>query len=127
MIVIEESKTQYEFSTVNEKFYNLLIIDGDIKTMIGRFNIQIDNNILWLCTISIFPEYRGIGLGKESISKFLEFCSSFNIDTIKLYVDFQNEKAQHIYKNAGFLFKDLHNTKELEFCYEMEYTVIKEK
>ncbi len=58
----------------------------------------------WIATICILPEHRGKGYGRL----LLEACeTALPTDEIHLCVRISNEEAIRMYKNAGYIHKDV--------------------
>ncbi len=70
-------------------------IAGDVRKREG---------VGWITTIAIFPDFRGLGLGK----KLLSACEKeMEIPTILLSVRKSNQAAINLYLNSGYFQKEI--------------------
>src|SRR4030042_1971628 len=58
-------------------------------------NIEDESELL---NISIYPQYRQMGLGKKLMKFYIGFCSQIKIKTFFLEVDSSNQSAIHLYQ-----------------------------
>jgi GNAT superfamily N-acetyltransferase len=57
------------------------------------------SQLRWFIT---HPDFRGIGLGRQLLSKALQFCNSCGYKTIYLWTIDNLEAAIHLYQSFGF-------------------------
>jgi RimJ/RimL family protein N-acetyltransferase len=72
--------------------------------------------------LEIYREKRNYGFGNHMVKYIIDFCSKFKPLKLTLFVDFDNEIAQHVYKKWGFKFTGDIN----QYCYKMEYNYDKQ-
>lgn len=68
-------------------------------------------NTLFIEAVTVLPEYRGRGLGKNLIRSALEFALCKGYEKAMLSVNAENENAANLYLDEGF------KKKELYICY----------
>ncbi len=54
----------------------------------------------------IQPEFRGLGLGKETLKLIKMVAKELGICTLLLEVDKTKDKAQKLYSDLNFIFRD---------------------
>jgi ribosomal protein S18 acetylase RimI-like enzyme len=65
-------------------------IAGDIKT---------SENLAWIATIAVLPEYRGRGIGRD----LLTACENqLKVPLVRLNVRLSNQPAIRLYRKAGY-------------------------
>jgi len=82
----------YMYVTVSEN-QKLLGVGGAICSSIDSAEIF---------TVAVSKENRGKGIGKEIVSKLIDFCVSKNAESIFLEVEDGNTPAQALYSSFGF-------------------------
>ncbi len=75
----------------------------------------------------IRPLYRGRGYGKQMLNRLLEAgrefgCSSIRLDTAKFMT-----VAQHIYKSAGFIERDVYPESEVHAIFRPYWLFMEKK
>ena len=71
------------------------------STMVGFIagDIRPSQNLAWIATLGVLPEYRGQGIGKA----LLEACESrLVVPSIHLNVRVSNKAAIQLYQNSGY-------------------------
>lgn len=62
-------------------------------------DIRHSENVAWIATIGVLPEYRGRGIG----AMLLEACEArLQLNTIRLCVRLSNDSAIRLYKRFGY-------------------------
>ena len=74
----------YLAGSMNEKGSYELIQYGEINNML------------------VDDKYRGLGVGKQLINQFKEYCKSKNITNLKVVASAKNKNAIDFYKKQGF-------------------------
>ncbi len=82
----------YIYVTVSED-QNLVGVGGAICSSVDSAEIF---------TVAVSKESRGKGIGKEIVSKLIDFCISKNAESIFLEVEDGNTPAQALYSSFGF-------------------------
>jgi GNAT superfamily N-acetyltransferase len=88
------------------------------KVRVGRVVLMPNNStkIMWIDWLEILEAFRGKKLGHLFITKIESLCKVLGFNSIRFFVDFDNEIAQKLCRKSGFDFTgDI-----LEYCYEME-------
>ncbi len=99
--------TQMEFYRVNKTIYHPLILlveqipAGYIRAY-DRISMSSSDIVTMLDLVYILPEYRGKGLGKILMQKFLDFAEASGTVRIDLLTDMDNPAAVHLYESFGF-------------------------
>ncbi len=95
--------------------------DIDLKVGIMDLVFEKEGNEIYLDYIEIQEEKRGIGIGTIILNKLIRFCKNFGSKRIYLLVDFDNERAQQLYTDLGFV---MTGNITPSFCYEMELRIV---
>ena len=80
----DENVIGYLAGSINEKGSYELIQYGEINNML------------------VDDKYRGLGVGKQLINQFKEYCKSKNITNLKVVASAKNKNAIDFYKKQGF-------------------------
>ena len=56
----------------------------------------------YLDSLSVLPEFRGLGIGTKLLSAMIDLAHSLGHDYVGLLVDFENPKAEKLYHKMGF-------------------------
>jgi RimJ/RimL family protein N-acetyltransferase len=110
-------KIQINDTQEKSGYYELTIWENHAEKTIGFFTLDFDVNPVEIGYYEIGYEFRGYGLGKSALEKIIEFVKFMGFNSIRLLVSVENEKAQHIYRKAGFKFLADYMS---EWCYKME-------
>lgn len=92
----DENVIGYLAGSINEKGTYELIQYGEINNML------------------VDDKYRGLGIGKQLINKFKEYCKSKNITNLKVVASAKNKNAIEFYKRQGFNDFDITLTMNME-------------
>lgn len=99
--------TQMEFYRANAGIYHPLILlteqqpAGYIRAY-DRISMSSSDVVMMLDLVYILPEFRGQGLGKILMQKFLEFAKASGAVRIDLLTDKDNPAALRLYESLGF-------------------------
>ena len=63
---------------------------------------ETDASEVYLDSIAVLPEYRGLGIGKQLLLALKEIASKQYGKPLGLLVDFENPDAERLYKSVGF-------------------------
>ena len=63
---------------------------------------ETDATEVYLDSIAVLPEYRGLGIGKRLLLALKEIASKEYGKNLGLLVDFENPDAERLYKSVGF-------------------------
>ena len=63
---------------------------------------ETDASEVYLDSIAVLPEYRGLGIGKRLLLALKEIASKEHGKNLGLLVDFENPDAERLYKSVGF-------------------------
>jgi len=77
-------------------------IDNEI---VGICSIRLEGSNAFICGLGISTKYRGLGYGKEILSKGIEKALTLDIKDIYIEVDSKNHIAYNLYINNGFIIK----------------------
>jgi len=77
-------------------------VDNEI---VGICSISLEGGNAFICGLGISTKYRGLGYGKEILSKGIEKALTLDIKDIYLEVDSKNHTAYNLYINNGFIIK----------------------
>lgn len=69
---------------------------------VGKIHLETSNGIGGIYGFGILPEYRGMGYGRELLTRGVEILKEKGNKEIKLQVEVKNEKALTLYKSCGF-------------------------
>lgn len=64
---------------------------------------HLENDDWYLSRIAVAPEYRGTGLGRELLRRFIAAAAGVQARRCVLEVDTDNDAAIRLYRSAGFL------------------------
>jgi ribosomal protein S18 acetylase RimI-like enzyme len=101
----------------NSGYYELTICENRVETTVGFFTLDYSMNPIEISYFEIGNDFRGSGLGKSALEEIIKFVQFMGFTSIRLLVSVENEKAQHIYRKAGFNFLADYMS---EWCYKME-------
>lgn len=68
----------------------------------GIYELSINNNIGWVDTLAIAPNFQSRGFGNSLIMKCLKKLYERNLDEVRLLVITSNDIAVNMYKGSGF-------------------------
>ncbi|WP_346929566.1 GNAT family N-acetyltransferase [Clostridium sp.] len=77
-------------------------VDNEI---VGICSISLEGGNAFICGLGISTKHRGLGYGKEILSKGIEKALTLDIKDIYLEVDSKNHTAYNLYINNGFKIK----------------------
>ena len=63
---------------------------------------ETDASEVYLDSIAVLPEYRGLGIGKRLLQSMKEIALNEYGKNLGLLVDFENHDAERLYKSVGF-------------------------
>ena len=63
---------------------------------------ETDATEVYLDSIAVLPEYRGLGIGKRLLLALKEIASKEHGKNLGLLVDFENPDAERLYQSVGF-------------------------
>lgn len=63
---------------------------------------ETDATEVYLDSIAVLPQYRGLGIGKQLLLALKEIASKEHGKNLGLLVDFENPDAERLYKSVGF-------------------------
>ena len=63
---------------------------------------ETDASEVYLDSIAVLPEYRGLGIGKQLLLALKEMANEKYGKDLGLLVDFENPDAERLYKSVGF-------------------------
>ena len=78
------------------------MISDHAGTAIGKIRVHFSDNHAFISGFGLLPEYRGQGLGKESLLETLLLIRSRGILEVELDVSCTNEAALSLYRQCGF-------------------------
>jgi ribosomal protein S18 acetylase RimI-like enzyme len=70
------------------------------------YSIEFGGRFALLDEIFVAPTHRGCGLGTALLAHVVAECNKHGLDSIRLEVECQNERAQHLYQRLGFVQHD---------------------
>lgn len=70
--------------------------------IIGKVNIELQEDVGGIYAFGVLPQYRGRGYGREILTKAIGILKDKNVDNIMLQVATKNENALNLYKSCGF-------------------------
>jgi ribosomal protein S18 acetylase RimI-like enzyme len=91
------------------------ILDGEKP--VGYFTLVFYEDAIYLRYLEIYHQYRNQKYGQRFMPILVEFCRIFGFKELFLFVDFDNEPAQKVYRKAGFYYPGYMG----DFCYLMRY------
>jgi ribosomal protein S18 acetylase RimI-like enzyme len=83
--------------------------------VVGFFSLVFNTSSVYISVIEVDEKYRGQKLGNFIVQFILDFILKFGFSNLWLFVDFDNEIAQHLYKKFGFVFDNYIG----DYCYRM--------
>lgn len=102
----EENESNEEIgSSFNESAY-MVELEGNV---IGKINIECNEDYAFICGFGILPDFRGKGYGKAALKEALHLINEKNIYTVELDVECKNSTALNLYKDCGFVEKSIMN------------------
>jgi len=72
------------------------------NNIIGKLNIEYNDNSAFISGFGILPEFRGKGYGKIALKEALKLINEKNINQVGLDVSCKNDTALNLYKSCGF-------------------------
>lgn len=119
----EESKSGVDSNT--EETEKIEMDDGFIisdaymielnNKVIGKINIEYNNDSAFIFGFGLLPEFRGKGYGKAALKEALKLINERNINKVSLDVAAKNSKALNLYKSCDF--------KEISVMNYYKYTI----
>jgi len=99
-----------DLSILGNHVYTILLkIDQEY---LGYAHLDKEEDDIWL-GISISKKIQGLGFGKILMENLISYAKKMNLKEIKLSVDFENTKAEHLYKNHGFKLLERNTKKQI--------------
>lgn len=68
----------------------------------AEFPDETQSGEFYLDSIAVFPEFRGLGVGRRMIKELIDYAFSNGFRKVGLIVDAKNIKAEEMYAKAGF-------------------------
>ncbi len=84
-------------TSFSNSMFKCFVFDGAQLVGVGRA-VADGVDCAYLCDVAVHPDYQGIGLGKDIISKLVELSSSH-----KKIILYANPGKEGFYKKLGFL------------------------
>lgn len=81
------------------------------KDLAGFIEIEITGKIGMVNAISVKPEHRKKGIGRELLDHAVEYLRGRNVERARLLVKHENSTAKKLYEACGFSFARLHEKK----------------
>lgn len=101
----EEGRKYFE-DLINNEYVIVAVLDKNIiGYLAGTINEKVSYEIVQYGEINnmlVDYEYRGLGIGKQLIDKFKEYCKNRNINNLKVLASTKNINAIEFYKKQGF-------------------------
>lgn len=100
----------------NLVWYDILNKSGDFR--VGYFSLAFSNDcsIIYLSEMYVDEHARNLGFGTFALNYIKQLCIKLGCEKLWLFVSFDNEKAQQLYKRQGFEFVNYIS----DYCYKME-------
>lgn len=100
-----------ELTLLSSKFFNLgdVIIardsNNDIAGIVAGYLKNGQNGLGYISVVAVKKEYRGLGLSKQMLSRYLLYCNDNceTIDAIHIYTTTDNIYALEVYRSLGFV------------------------
>lgn len=113
----EEGKKYFEDLINNE--YVIIALKGEnvIGYLAGSINEKGSYELIQYGEINnmlVDDKYRGLGVGKQLINQFKEYCKSKNIINLKVVASAKNKNAIDFYRKQGFTDFDVTLTMNME-------------
>ena len=74
----------------------------DRTGMMHNIEDETDAAEVYLDSVAVLPQYRGLGIGKQLLLALKEIASKEYGKPLGLLVDFENPDAERLYKSVGF-------------------------
>ncbi|TYP53256.1 GNAT family N-acetyltransferase [Thermosediminibacter litoriperuensis] len=68
----------------------------------GIYDLKLKNEIGWIDTIGVHPDFQGLGIGKALLKKSVDILRAAGAGEIRLFVIDINHRAYRLYKKFGF-------------------------
>lgn len=69
----------------------------------GIYTLSIKNNVGWIDSIGVDPQYQGKGIGRDILMKSIEILKGMSVEGIRLTVISSNLNAVQLYLKSGFI------------------------
>lgn len=79
-----------------------VLVDETARTVVGHFDLTINNGTARLGRVIVAPQRRGQGLAHVLVDHAIELARAFHARQLSLNVIADNEPAIHTYQRAGF-------------------------
>ena len=96
--LVDEAEIRDDAEVRIETSY-MIELNNDI---IGKLNIEYNDNSAFISGFGILPEFRGKGYGKIALKEALKLINEKNINQVGLDVSCKNDTALNLYKSCGF-------------------------
>ncbi len=104
-------KLQNQFENGNPMF-----LYENNNRFIGYFSLSINNNSAELNNLSVLPEYRHLGIGKELINYAVDYSkNTLGVNKIKIGIAEENAILKEWYKSLGFVHTGTRKFEHLPF------------
>ena len=113
----EEGKSYFEDLIKNEYVIIALKDENVIGYLAGSINEKGSYELIQYGEINnmlVDDKYRGLGVGKQLINQFKEYCKSKNITKLKVVASAKNKNAIDFYRKQGFTDFDVTLTMNIE-------------
>ena len=73
-----------------------------LKGLAIGYTENLKGNSAYISVVGVKKEFRGSGIGKKVVQKFIEICRQKKIKSVNLYTHKSNKAAIKMYKALGF-------------------------
>ncbi len=91
--------------SLSSPFQNVIVAEitqNKITKAVGSATLFLYPKTLRLFSVAVFPEYQGIGIGKQILEYILNFANTGKFERISLEARKADKKLIEFYKNTGF-------------------------
>lgn len=104
-------KLQNQFENGNSMF-----LYEYVNAPVGYFSLSMNNGIAEINNLSVLPDYRHLGIGKELVNFAVDYCKKIlDLSKIKIGIVEENTVLKEWYKTFGFVHTGTRKYEHLPF------------
>lgn len=104
-------KLQNQFENGNSMF-----LYEYVYAPVGYFSLSVNDDSAEINNLSVLPDYRHLGIGKELVNFAIDYCKkTLDLNTIKIGIVEENTVLKEWYKTFGFVHTGTRKYEHLPF------------
>lgn len=95
---------------------NFMFLYEYVNAPVGYFSLSLNNGIAEINNLSVVPDYRHLGIGKELVNFAVDYCKKIlDLNIIKIGIVEENTVLKEWYKTFGFVHTGTRKYEHLPF------------